>query len=327
VPEENILLLKAPDREEIDRQTFESSILRPVARHVQQVRRRGRVRAIVTFYGVPLKIAADPEEAKQAKAAGKNPAVVTTRAAVDSELALVLVPGHALSGPLANPYYLPNQRKPQVLSRDQVLLPARIDGPDPALIRRRLEEAWQVETQGGLNGVACFDARWPQPDPQADAGDSYRRFDRLLHLTARLLERHGHLPVRLDQHPGLVDASSCPDSIAIYCGWYSLEHYQGNLRFAPGSIGYHVASGECATLRRRDSQAWCKRLLEEGAAVTIGPVYEPFLQAFPLPNIFFPLLLEGYLDLGEAFLVSQPVFSWQVILLGDPLYHPFSPAQ
>jgi len=360
IPAGNLVLLATTGREACDRQEYEKAIAAPLRAAVAGIRRRHPVRCLVSVMGVPLKIKetagslwrrgmaelrAEKRRLQEALAAGKGDgaavgkrleavknrlnrlAARTDRAAVDSELALVLVPGHALSGPLANPYYLPNQRKPQVLSRDQVLLPARIDGPDPALIRRRLEEAWQVETQGGLNGVACFDARWPQPDPQADAGDSYRRFDRLLHLTARLLERHGHLPVRLDQHPGLVDASSCPDSIAIYCGWYSLEHYQGNLRFAPGSIGYHVASGECATLRRRDSQAWCKRLLEEGAAVTIGPVYEPFLQAFPLPNIFFPLLLEGYLDLGEAFLVSQPVFSWQVILLGDPLYHPFSPAQ
>ena len=60
-------------------------------------------------------------------------------------------------------------------------------------------------------------------------------------------------------------------------------------------------------------------------AATIGPVYEPYVQAFPLPDIFFNALTEGYLCLGEAYLVSLPFLSWQMVLIGDPLYKPFAP--
>ncbi len=60
-----------------------------------------------------------------------------------------------------------------------------------------------------------------------------------------------------------------------------------------GAVGYHIASGECGTLRAGSSQAWCKRMLEDGVAATLGPVGEPYVQAFPPPEIFFALLLDG----------------------------------
>ena len=92
-----------------------------------------------------------------------------------------------------------------------------------------------------------------------------------------------------------------------------------------GSIGYHIASSECDTLRNRQSSVWCLKMLEKGIAATIGPVYEPYVQGFPLPELFFGLLLEGEFTLGEAYLLSLPLISWQMVLVGDPLYRPFSP--
>jgi uncharacterized protein (TIGR03790 family) len=68
-------------------------------------------------------------------------------------------------------------------------------------------------------------------------------------------------------------------------------------------------------------------MLEEGVAATIGPVYEPYVQAFPLPDLFFSKLTEGYLTLGEVYLISLPFLSWQMVLVGDPLYLPFKPAE
>ena len=52
-----------------------------------------------------------------------------------------------------------------------------------------------------------------------------------------------------------------------------------------------VASSEAITLKKPDSNVWCKRLLEAGVAATLGPVAEPFLASFPLPDQFFPLLM------------------------------------
>jgi hypothetical protein len=84
-----------------------------------------------------------------------------------------------------------------------------------------------------------------------------------------------------------------------------------------------MASSEADTLRDPGSQMWCKKLLEDGVCATIGPVYEPYLVAFPRPNEFFAMLLGGNLSLVECYYRSQPFNSWMMILIGDPLYRPF----
>ena len=66
-----------------------------------------------------------------------------------------------------------------------------------------------------------------------------------------------------------------------------------------------------------------KRLLEDGVAATIGPVGEPYAEAFPFPQVFFGLLLDGDFTLVEAYSLSLPFISWKMVLIGDPLYQPF----
>jgi uncharacterized protein (TIGR03790 family) len=93
--------------------------------------------------------------------------------------------------------------------------------------------------------------------------------------------------------------------------------------WTPGAVAYHLASGEATTLRDPGSQAWCKKMIEDGVAATIGPVYEPYLAAFPRPEQFFGLLLEGKLTLVECYYRTLPHNSWMMTLIGDPLYRPF----
>jgi uncharacterized protein (TIGR03790 family) len=109
----------------------------------------------------------------------------------------------------------------------------------------------------------------------------------------------------------------------LYCGWYSLAKYVDAFDWTPGAVAYHLASGEAATLRDPASQAWCKKLLEDGVCATIGPVYEPYLVSFPRPNEFFALLLQGELTLVECYTRTNPFNSWMMTLIGDPLYRPF----
>jgi len=64
-------------------------------------------------------------------------------------------------------------------------------------------------------------------------------------------------------------------------------------------------------------------MLEKGVAATVGPVGEPYVQAFPVPEVFFAALLDGRLSLAECYAVSTPFLSWKMVLIGDPLYRPF----
>jgi uncharacterized protein (TIGR03790 family) len=131
------------------------------------------------------------------------------------------------------------------------------------------------------------------------------------------------MPVIVDDRDDLFGPGEAVDA-AFYCGWYSLGKYVDGFTWARGAVGYHVASSECTTLKKPGSTVWCKKMLEKGVAATVGPVAEPYLQAFPAPEVFFGCLLEGG-SLIECYTISNPFWSWQMVLIGDPLYRPFRP--
>jgi uncharacterized protein (TIGR03790 family) len=267
------------------------------------------------MYGVPLAIRSlESEDAKQLSQDEK----MDTRAAVDSELALVLTDDYSLEGWLPNPYFLGFREQSTLLKRDAVLMVSRLDGPAPATVRRLVDDALLAEKEG-LQGRAYFDARWPKPADNKLEG--YALYDASLHAATENLRKSGRMEVRLDERNELFQPGDCPKA-ALYCGWYSLGRYVDAFDWVRGAIGFHIASSECVTLKQKDSPVWCKRMLEDGVAATIGPVYEPYVQGFPLPELFFTALTEGYLSLGESYLISLPFLSWQMVLIGDPLYRP-----
>jgi uncharacterized protein (TIGR03790 family) len=242
-----------------------------------------------------------------------------TTAAVDSEMTLIIAGSYQKNGWLPNPFNLGFERLPVISRiRAKTLMVGRLDGPTPATARRLVDDALEVE-KTGLSGVIYLDARGLTG--QATFG-SYVWFDQhLLHLSD-LLKKYSDLKVVLDKQPGLFPPGSCPDA-ALYCGWYSLANYVPAFKWNKGAVGYHVASSEATTLKKPGANVWCKRMLEEGVAATLGPVAEPYLASFPLPDQFFPLLMTGKLTLLEVYFLTVPQVSWMQVLIGDPLYRPF----
>jgi uncharacterized protein (TIGR03790 family) len=242
-----------------------------------------------------------------------------TGAAVDSELALLMVENYPKVQWLPNPLHLRFDEDPSMQRfRQAVVMVGRLDGPTPEIARRLVDDALEIE-KTGLKGTCYLDARGLKGDGQVG---SYAWFDAHLVRLAQMMKEHSRFKVVLDQRPGLFLPGSCPQA-ALYCGWYSLAKYVASCTWRKGAVAYHVASAEATTLRRPGSQVWCKRMLEEGVAATLGPVSEPYLMAFPLPDDFFPLLMTGKLSLLEVYYRTLPHLSWQMILLGDPLYTPF----
>lgn len=101
-----------------------------------------------------------------------------------------------------------------------------------------------------------------------------------------------------------------------------MKKYVDAFDFVDGAVGYHIASFEAADLRNRASSQWCPAMLVDGITATLGAVDEPYLSAFPKPKDFFKELLKGKC-LAEAYYRTKPHNSWQLILIGDPLYKPF----
>lgn len=194
----------------------------------------------------------------------------------------------------------------------------RLDAPSPEMAKRLVDDAVETEKKG-LTGTFYIDARGLDGEGKKDG---YGRYDEHLRRLHRIVKSNSSLPVVLDNSKKLFAEKSCTD-VALYVGWYSLAEYVDSFEWNKGAVGFHIASSEASTLKRQGSQVWCKRMIEEGVAATFGPVNEPYLISFPLPDIFFPLLMSGKLTLLETYYRSTPFISWRMILIGDPLYVPF----
>jgi uncharacterized protein (TIGR03790 family) len=245
-----------------------------------------------------------------------------TGASFDSELALVMWPDeYQLLRWQAN-YLRPAFDNSQLPKAHRTLMVARLDAPTLVLAKGLVDTAIKIENEG-LRGKVYLDTRGMGKLEDANVmPGSYADYDRSLLITAKGIEDQTELEVVLDTSPQLFQPGTCPDA-ALYCGWYSLAKYVDAFDWKPGAVAYHLASSEAHSLRDPASQAWCKKLLEDGVCATIGPVYEPYLGSFPRPNEFFSHLIQGELTLVECFARSNPFNSWMMTLIGDPLYRPF----
>ena len=244
-----------------------------------------------------------------------------SHASFDSELSLVFWPDYPLIRWRPNLLHYSFDGK-TVRDVRLTLMVSRIEAPTIELARKLVDNALAVEKKG-LQGKVYIDARGQRGQGGNPQRGSIVEQDQSLRNLAKLLEDHTDLDVTLDNNDDLFQAGDCPDA-SIYCGWYSLASYVAAFEFNAGAIAYHIASSEAATLRDPESQVWCKRLLEEGVCVTLGPVDEPYLVAFPLPDEFFVSVLSGKYSLVESYYRTKPDSSWMMVLVGDPLYNPFA---
>jgi uncharacterized protein (TIGR03790 family) len=234
-----------------------------------------------------------------------------TAASVDSELSMVLFDNYDLyrwqKNELQNmPFWLPSE----------TLMVSRLDGPSVKIVSGLIDMAIEAE-KTGLSGNAYIDTRGLNITGQP-ASYSYEFFDKSLHLLAAMLKNRTSMNVVVENTASLFAPGTCPKT-AIYCGWYSVRKYIDSFEFVPGAVGFHIASFEAMDLRNPASSYWCPAMLSHGITATLGPVDEPYLQSFPEPDKFFVELLDGKC-LVEAFYRTTPFNSWQMVLIGDPLY-------
>jgi uncharacterized protein (TIGR03790 family) len=352
IPKKNLVLLFITDKETLTRDEYEKKVIPPVRRFLDQ---NSQIRAIVTLFGIPLRISSSPKKpaekakidlletkkkaiqdqldngriidlkikkkkldqlARLKKAISNYLKTIDKVASFDSELSLIKKDKYELNMWLPNPYYLGFRNRKTTIKKSEVLMTSRLDGANETIVKRIINDSIEAE-KTGLKGTAYFDARWKNPGKRKVSG--YGFYDQSIHRASQLLSKENRIAVVINDSSSLFQKGECPDT-ALYCGWYSLAKYIDAFTWAKGSVGYHIASSECATLKNPGSQVWCKKMLDNGIAATIGPVGEPYVQAFPVPEIFFNFLTEGYLTLAESYIISLPYLSWKMVLIGDPLY-------
>jgi uncharacterized protein (TIGR03790 family) len=238
-----------------------------------------------------------------------------TGASVDSELSMVMFGDYELHRWQVNELRAGILRHPAI-----TLMVARLDGPGEEVARGLVDKALTAE-QKDLQGLVYIDRRGLPADQQLY---SPGYFDQSLAQTAELFRRDRRLAVIEEQTEALFAPGCCPSTV-VYCGWYSLGKYIDAFDFVEGAVGYHIASWEAVNLRDPNSSQWCPAMLKDGITATMGAVAEPYLHAFPEPKEFFGRLLNGDC-LVEAYYRTNPFNSWQLLLVGDPLYTPFAKA-
>ncbi|CAN2042355.1 TIGR03790 family protein [Candidatus Magnetomoraceae bacterium gMMP-15] len=353
IPDNNLIMLWMTDKEICSREDYDKKAANQIRNYIEENKLEKIIRCLVIMYGVPLKvrpqkmtfkekneliklekkkkelerqlklITNNQEDIKDEVEKIKDKILLLNKnnqlSSFDSEIALIFTSDYPLSGWVLNPYYLGFKNKKLELHKENVLMVSRLDGPSDKIVKRIIDDSIEVE-KTGLKGTAYFDARWPAPENNKKL-NSYAFYDRSIHLAAKRVKEN-KLNVVSDDKEELFKYGQCPDA-ALYCGWYSLARYVDAFKWQRGSVGYHIASSECTTLKKKNSQVWCKVMLEKGISATIGPIGEPYVNAFPVPEIFFGYLVDGYLSLAECYIISTPYLSWKMVLIGDPLYRPY----
>ncbi|MBB5353623.1 uncharacterized protein (TIGR03790 family) [Haloferula luteola] len=334
IPATQIVGLDLPDKEQIDRDEYRTQLRDPLAKIFDDrrwwLRNDGpdgkkqlsglKVRLIVCMRGVPSRIfhndtQADPEQDAKDPQASLRRMMMTSSAAVDSELMLLGLENPKTEGPLDNPYF--KSTTPIEKAAIPILLVGRIDGPSPEICTRMMDDAVATE-KTGLWGFGVVDIA-NKSAAQDPSGDPWFR------TAAKDLREKG-FPVLVDRfHPTLPRNFPLPPT-ALYYGWYdwnvSGPFINPHFHFKRGAIAIHLHSFSAAQLRDAGKN-WCAPLLARGAAATVGNTFEPFLHLTHHLDLLNARLLDGF-TLIEAATMAMPVVSWQGVVLGDPLYRPFA---
>ena len=362
VPVDNLIELPLGGKPatSISRKDYDEKVVKPLCEILNSEKFSGKIKCLLTTYGVPLTVGnrgllegneeqlkkvndliaqgkkvqetlksqalKDPEGEKNVESKLKQLEALVdliegkeTNAAFDSELSMVLVEKYELYRWQVNPLentisQIADANDKMASLRDKIMMVSRLDGPSEEIILSLVDKAIKTE-KTGLKGVVYFDSR------AITDRDRYGEYDQSLRDIGFVAESLSGLTVKQEQSKELFRPDSCPDA-AIYCGWYSVKKYVDAFDFVDGAIGYHIASFEAQGLRDMDSQTWCPAMLRDGITATLGPVAEPYLQAFPKPKDFFTELFKGSC-LVEAYYRTNPFNSWMMVLVGDPLYKPF----
>ncbi len=335
VPRHQLLGLNLSKEESITRKEFNDEVQRPLLKFLEKnhllsfkpaanskdsgelVLIETALRYLVLCYGVPVKIRAEATLVEPE--AGSLPELLQeNRASVDSELALIplIHKKRMLTGPFNNPAYAATNTA-QLHATNGVIIVARLDGPSATVAKGLVEKAIIAE-KDGLWGRAYIDAR-------GITEGSYKQGDEMLKQCANLTQNYG-FDTYLDNQPQVFSASFPLSHCAIYAGWYS-GNYEGpfaakRVEFVPGAFAYHLHSSSAYVLRT-DHEYWVGPLLARGATATMGCTEEPYLAGTPDLSVFLGRWIYGGFTLGEAALASQAWLSWQIIVVGDPLYRPF----
>ncbi len=332
IPTTNVIGLEMPISPDISRAQYDQAIAKPLRWEftdrkwwIRQKDASGitlpvenQIQVLVLMRGVPLRIQALPKPPLPPPAAGapappppQNPMEGHDEAAVDSELAMFGVETLPTESVLQNKFY-DSQKGIADAKLPFLVLTARIDAANYATCERMIRDAVETE-KTGLWGRAYVDIANKIPQ-----GDQW------FETVAKANFKSG-IPTVVDRFNDTLPKNYPMTDASLYYGWYDYNvsgpFLNPRFHFRKGAVAMHLHSFSAEQLTDPQKN-WSAALLERGAAVTIGNVYEPYLHLTHNFGILHERLLAGFTWV-EACWMAMPAVSWQGVVLGDPLYTPF----
>lgn len=305
IPAANICWLSTTTDEQIDWETYESGIERPIGDYLKKTGLQEKVLYIALTLGVPLKISG-------------SGGITGTQSSVDSELALLYLKlkGGKVdrAGPANNPFFRVRDapfRHPQF----PIYLVTRLAAYDVADVKAMIDRSLAARNRG----VFVIDA-----GPGATSeGNNWLR-------TASLLLPPTRVKMDMTTKPLYGEKN-----VIGYAAWGSNDpsRHERWLRFQwlPGAIATEFVSTNARTLKwppenwnidgaafAGSTQSLSADLIHEGATGASGNVYEPYLSTCARPEYVLPAYFDGR-TLAESFYMGLPALSWMGVILGDPL--------
>ena len=331
IPMENLIALDLPQKADISREEFNQTILKPLRDQFEyrswwkrEKDREGlilpvvnKIRVLVLMRGVPLRIQETPKPPTPPATPNTppppppDPIQGQDQASVDSELSMFGVEGLPTKGILQNKFYQSEKSITEV-NLPFLVLTARIDAASFTTCERMIHDAIAAE-KTGLWGRAYV-----------DIANKFPQGDKWLESVVQANESAG-IPTVVDRFNDTLPKNYPMTDASLYYGWYDSDvsgpFLNSSFRFRPGAVAMHLHSYSAMQLNNPNKN-WSAALLERGAAVTVGNVYEPYLHLTHDFSIIQKRLLAGSTWV-EACWAAMPTVSWQGVVLGDPLYRPF----
>ncbi len=327
IPAQNICYIRCPEAETINRLTYESKIMIPVASYLQNNNLVGQIAYIVLTKGIPLRI-------KGTKGTRGN------RSSVDSELTLIKMNMpidiygfcryYAIDGIAPNPYYSGRQGCKHFDSQAYpIYLVTRLTGYTLRDIKALIERGCHPLQVNGQKSKARFilDAT-----TKHSIGNTWIKTAWMM-LQKKRFEGCYDNTTRYLMHQ---------DGVIGYCGWGSNDPAADGKRFLynkwlPGAIAITFVSSSGRTFNEPPKrwkpggsfknllsyyggspQSLAGDLIREGVTGIDAYVYEPYLEACTHPHILFAAYTSGC-NLAESYYLATPYLSWQNVIVGDPL--------
>lgn len=311
IPQENIVRIDAPTREEIDSITF-NSIRMQIENYLIQNNLLNHINYIVTTKGVPIRVNR-----------GNTFSTTSPSSSIESELTLILSANASKignNGFFTSPYFLSTQKFSR--SNYDMFLVTRLDGYTYDDIKNLIDKSANVVwIDSTMQFIFDQDPTWNNSVPFLNNSLNYAN---------TILNSKG-LKSSVDKTTLYLTGKQ---NVLGYASFGSndnnanqyTQYGRPNNTWANGAIAetYVSTSGRTFAKPVHYGQSVIADVIAEGISGAKGYVYEPYANAMAIVWVLFDRYTEGF-NLAESFYASSRALSWMDVVIGDPKMRVFIP--